>query len=378
MDSNPPMLHSPLDQNDDKQKNDHNSSILSPSIMLKQTQIPKQFIWPKGDLTIAYEEVHKEPLVDLEGFFKGDMVATKQAANLIRAACSSHGFFQVINHGVDLRLISIAHDHINGFFKLPMGKKLRAMKKPGSMWGYSGAHVERFSSNLPWKETLSFGFEENGKDLVVVDFFKSNLGKEFEQTGLVYQKYCESMKKLSLAIMEIIGISLGVDQDYYKEFFTDSSSIMRCNYYPPCQEPGLALGTGPHCDPTSLTILHQDQVGGLQVLVNNKWVSIQPRNDALVALSNGRYKSGVHRAVVNRYKERISLAFFLCPKGDKVVSPPLDLMCKHVTRKYPDFTWSDFLQFTQFHYRADHTTLQNFTNWLLSNSNSNSNSSSKQ
>lgn len=90
------------------------------------------------------------------------------------------------------------------------------------------------------------------------------------------------MKKLSLAIMDIIGISLGVDQDYYKEFFKDSSSIMRCNYYPPCQKPELTLGTGPHCDPTSLTILHQDQVGGLQVLVNNKWVSIQPRHDALV------------------------------------------------------------------------------------------------
>lgn len=57
---------------------------------------------------------------------------------------------------------------------------------------------------------------------------------------------------------------------------------MRCNYYPPCKEAGLTLGTGPHCDPTSLTILHQDQVGGLQVFVDGKWQVVRPRPDALV------------------------------------------------------------------------------------------------
>uniref|UniRef100_A0A5B6Z739 Putative gibberellin 20 oxidase 1-D n=1 Tax=Davidia involucrata TaxID=16924 RepID=A0A5B6Z739_DAVIN len=118
---------------------------------------------------------------------------------------------------------------------------------------------------------------------------------------------------------------------------------MRCNYYPPCQEPGLAFGTGPHCDPTSLTILHQDQVGGLEVFVNNKWQSVRPRQDALVinigdtltALTNGRYKSCLHRAVVNRYKERISLAFFVCPREDKVIKPPQDLVCREWPKKVP-------------------------------------------
>ncbi|KAF5200735.1 Gibberellin 20 oxidase, partial [Thalictrum thalictroides] len=90
------------------------------------------------------------------------------------------------------------------------------------------------------------------------------------------------------------------------------------------------------------------------------------------ALSNGRYKSCLHRAVVNRNKERRSVAFFVCPKEDKVVRPPEDLvdMAREGTRKYPDFTWSLFFEFTQKHYRADVSTLQSFTHWLLSSSNS--------
>lgn len=98
----------------------------------------------------------------------------------------------------------------------------------------------------------------------------------------VYQKYCKAMRELSLVIMEVLGVSLGVDRLFFRKFFEDSHSIMRCNFYPPCNNSGLTLGTGPHSDPTSLTILHQDQVGGLEVFVNNKWNSVRPRADALV------------------------------------------------------------------------------------------------
>lgn len=99
---------------------------------------------------------------------------------------------------------------------------------------------------------------------------------------VVFQKYCEALKKLSLVLMEIIGISLELDGNYFKKFYEDGGAIVRANCYPICPEPGLTLGVGPHHDPTSLTILHQDDVGGLEVLVDDKWKSVRPRNDAFV------------------------------------------------------------------------------------------------
>lgn len=98
----------------------------------------------------------------------------------------------------------------------------------------------------------------------------------------ICQRYCNALKELGLLITELLAISLGVDRFHYRNFFEDCVSMMRCNYYPPCQNPGLTFGTGPHCDPNSLTILHQDQVGGLEVFSNNKWKAIRPEPGALV------------------------------------------------------------------------------------------------
>jgi gibberellin-44 dioxygenase len=81
---------------------------------------------------------------------------------------------------------------------------------------------------------------------------------------------------------------------------------------------------------------------------------------AMQALSNGRYKSCLHRAVVNQRRARRSLAFFLCPREDRVVRPPASA----APRRYPDFTWADLMRFTQRHYRADTRTLDAFTRWL--------------
>lgn len=98
----------------------------------------------------------------------------------------------------------------------------------------------------------------------------------------VYQECGKALSDLSLKIVELLGLSLGVPKEKFKKFYEDNDSIIRLNYYPPCEKPELTLGTGPHCDPTSITILHQDHVSGLQVYVDDEWHSIPPTKDSFV------------------------------------------------------------------------------------------------
>ncbi|KAG0481072.1 hypothetical protein HPP92_011930 [Vanilla planifolia] len=371
------LLCPPIDliQNVEKDAGSDSSSFVFDSTHHRnQASIPRQFVWPASERSGASNEL-QAPVVDLDGFFRGDRASTELAAELVRSACTDHGFFQVVNHGVSPSLVADALATAEEFFKLPLVHKLRACRKPRSMWGYTGAHSDRFSSKLPWKETLSFANDGMASQSVIPDYLIANLGTEFHRMGKVYERYCKAMEDLSLSIMELLGISLGVDRSHFREFFSDGSSIMRCNNYPQCQEPELTLGTGPHCDPTSITILlQQGDVDGLEVFTGGGWRLVRPMSGALVvnigdtfmALSNGRYKSCLHRAVVNRIRERRSLAFFLCPREDRVVRPPGCLVEQGEARKYPDFTWAELFDFTQTQYRADTRTLQTFAQWLLS------------
>ncbi|GFQ07545.1 gibberellin 20 oxidase 1-b [Phtheirospermum japonicum] len=237
---------------------------------LKKPNFPTQFLWPhEGLASAAGADKLEDPPIDLNGFLNGDEEATRLAAARIRTASLKYGFFQVVNHGVDASLTRAVQQHMDAFFNLPLNTKLATAKKPAYLCGYSGAHADRFLSKLPWKETFSFVHEYASDD--VVSHVKSVLGQDFEEAGLIYQKYCEAMKELSLAILELLAMILGVERLHYRKFFEDGSSIMRGNHYPPCKEAGLTLGTGPHCDPTSLTTLHQDQVSGLQIFFDGKW-----------------------------------------------------------------------------------------------------------
>lgn len=155
------------------------NSLLYPNF--SKNLLPEKFIWPKQENHSSNQELN-EPIIDLEGFYEGDAAATDRVTGLVRSACLSHGLFQVINHGVNLDLINSVNDHVKKFFELPIDAKMRVHRQPGSFWGYSFAHADRFSLNLPWKEIFSCIFLENGSDSDEGTlFFESAFGQEFEQ-----------------------------------------------------------------------------------------------------------------------------------------------------------------------------------------------------
>ncbi|XP_010532404.1 PREDICTED: gibberellin 20 oxidase 5-like [Tarenaya hassleriana] len=345
-----------------------NSSGFNFSHLQNKQNVPAEFIWPENDVIPSQGDLIV-PIIDLQGFFSGDSATRERMAAEVRVACEEVGVFQVVNHGLESGLPEAALEITNRFFGLPMDVKTKAARVPGDFQGYTAAHAERFS-NLLWSETLSFRFTDVGPTPVVEDFMRSKLGQDFEEIGKLYQRYCESMKRLAQELMELMGASLGIeDEKYYRRFVADSTGIFRVNYYPPCKQPDRTLGTGPHTDPAALILLLQDGVSGLEYFTRGQWRTLRPYpgayvinvGDVFMALSNGKYKSCLHRAVLNKDKVRKSLVFSCCPKDDKLIVPPPDLKFDEETsRKYPDFTWSDYQKFLVSRNRSEGTSLDSF------------------
>lgn len=161
--------------------------VFNSLILQHEANIPQQFIWPdheKPNLQKTKELV--VPLVDLGGFLSGRPSSAKEASVVVGDACKKHGFFLVTNHGVDASLIADAHRYMDLFFELPLLDKQRAQRKLGESCGYASSFTGRFSSKLPWKETLSFQFSgEKSPANGVKDYFENTLGKEFTRLGYV-------------------------------------------------------------------------------------------------------------------------------------------------------------------------------------------------
>ncbi|KAK6119370.1 hypothetical protein DH2020_046890 [Rehmannia glutinosa] len=165
--------------------------------------------------------------------------------------------------------------------------------------------------------------------------------------------YAKAVHELHKKLMEVVFESLGLRPDYLQEDIEHGSQVMAVNCYPACPEPNLALGLPPHSDYGSITILLQNHQG-LEIMDGNgKWQSVPVIKEALIVqlgdqmevLSNGRYKSVVHRAILNSVKKRLSIASLHSLAIDKKVIPAPELVDKQHPLSYKEGSFGDFLHF---------------------------------
>lgn len=85
--------------------------------------------------------------------------------------------------------------------------------------------------------------------------------------------------------MKLLSINLGLGEEILQNAFggEDIGACLRVNFYPKCPQPELALGLSSHSDPGGLTVLLPDEnVAGLQVRRDNKWITVKPARHAFI------------------------------------------------------------------------------------------------
>lgn len=100
----------------------------------------------------------------------------------------------------------------------------------------------------------------------------------------VVGEYSNSMKALAQKLLSMISISLGLAPSYIEDVIGEVYQNITISYYPPCPQPELALGLQAHSDIGAISLLIQDDVGGLEVLKDGEWVLVQPLSDAIIVL----------------------------------------------------------------------------------------------
>ena len=96
-------------------------------------------------------------------------------------------------------------------------------------------------------------------------------------------KYSSELHRVSLNLLKSMAKNLGVNPDKFASMFEDGRQGIRMNYYPPCEHADKVIGLTPHSDASGLTLLVQvNEVQGLQIKKNGKWIPIKPVPDALL------------------------------------------------------------------------------------------------
>jgi isopenicillin N synthase-like dioxygenase len=274
------------------------------------------------------------PVIDVGRLLDGKPDA--DVASRIASACRDTGFFYISGHGVTADVLRSLDEESRRFFALPEDVKLQiAMPKAGRAWrGFFPVGGELTSGRPDLKEGVYFGTELPTTDPRVkagVPMHGANLWPEgrpaFREavTGFMSQT-----TRAAHAVMRGVALSLGLEAGYFAKTYTsDPTVLFRVFHYPPARDVDGEWGVGEHTDYGLLTLLAQDDCGGLQVKSRGGWIEAPPIPGTLVCnigdmldrLTGGYYRSTPHRVCNVSGRERLSFPLFFDPSFDAVIEP---------------------------------------------------------
>ncbi len=259
------------------------------------------------------------------------------AAQGLRAACLEHGFFYIAGHGVSDELIARLDTLSHQFFGLPVEEKMKIrMELGGRAWrGFFRLGDELTSGKPDQKEGVYFGSELSDDHPEVQAGTPMHGRNLFPQTlpdfGPTVLEYMAAVEQVGHRVMERLALSLGLEPSYFADrYTTDPLTLFRIFHYPStAPSPDENWGVGEHTDYGVLTILRQDEIGGLEVKTPQGWISAPPLpgtfvcniGDMLDRMTGGLYRSTPHRVRNESGRSRLSFPFFFDPNFRAEVRP---------------------------------------------------------
>ncbi|KAI5668738.1 hypothetical protein M9H77_18591 [Catharanthus roseus] len=313
--------------------------------------IPSEYIRSENEqpaTTTLHGVVLEVPVIDLMNVSSDD--EENHLVGLISEASREWGIFQIVNHGIPMEVINKLQQVGKEFFELPEEEKEKIAKIPGSksIEGYGTSLQKEVEGKRGWVDHLFHVIWP--PSAINYQFWPKNPPSYREAN----EEYAKRLREVSERMFKCLSLGLGLEANEFKEAAggDDLTYMLKINYYPPCPRPDLVLGVVPHTDASSFTILVPNEVQGLQVFKDEHWYDVKYIPNALIVhigdqieiISNGKYKSVLHRTTVNKEKTRMSWPVFLEPPPEKEVGPHPKLVddknpAKYKTKKFKDYLY---------------------------------------
>ncbi|KAK6115224.1 hypothetical protein DH2020_007493 [Rehmannia glutinosa] len=226
---------------------------------------------------VAYNQFSNDiPVISLAGINENGGDRAEMCRKII-AACEDWGIFQVIDHGIETKLMNSMTRLAREFFELPAQEKLKFDMSGGKKGGFIVSSHLQGEVVQDWREIVTyFSYPIKARDY-------TRWPNKPEGWRAVTEAYSEQLMDLGCKLLEVLSEGMGLEKDALSKACVEMDQKVVVNFYPKCPQPNLTLGLKRHTDPGTITLLLQDQVGGLQATRDGgkTWITVQPVEGAL-------------------------------------------------------------------------------------------------
>jgi len=301
---------------------------------------------------LTKETTAQIPVIDFAQYRSPELSVRQQVAHQIRHACTHVGFLYLKHHGIPQPLIEKLFAVSKQFFDLPLEVKNQIpWDSPECNCGYIGMQTQHLdpSETGDLMEAYNIGLlQPHASEKWLTD--QLTLNQTLLEFYAVGANVCHQ-------IMRAFALSLGLPESFFESTHDQHYSTVRLLHYPSAPANGIPgqIRAGAHSDYGTITLLFQDDVGGLEILQEGNWLPapyipgtvIVNTGDLMERWTNNVFRSTKHRVVVppepEARRSRYSATFFYRPNIDADIVC-LEPCCKSgQTPLYPPTTTREHL-----------------------------------